>query len=329
MNRTQFRWGIIGLGSIAKSFANGLKESPGATLAAVGSRSKDKADAFAAEFGASRAYGSYAEVAADPEIDAVYIATPHTEHAAGAKLCIEHDKPALVEKPFTVNSDQARAVIALARERGVFLMEAMWSRYFPIMGRLRELIADGKIGAPRMLQADFGFRGGFNPKSRLFDPSLGGGALLDVGIYPISLATMIFGTPDRVTGLATLGETKVDEISAMLLGYPTGALAVLSTGIRLNTSQDAVLLGESGSIRIHSPWWRPSRMTVKVDGQPDEVIELPYPGNGYQFEADEVRRCVLAGERESPLIPLDETLVMVGIMDELRRQWGVKYPFET
>ncbi len=323
-----FKWGIIGLGSIAKQFATGLKAIEDAQLVAVGSRSLDKAKAFASEFGATTAYGSYEEVASDPIVDAIYIATPHSEHQAGAELCINAGKPTLVEKPFTINADQARKVIELARDKNVFLMEAMWTRFIPAMVKTRELIKSGAIGNVQLIQADFGFAGGFNPESRLFNPALGGGALLDVGVYPISLASSILGKPDRIGGFAKLGETGVDEVSTMMLGYPNGALAALTTAVRANTPQQAWIIGDSGTIHIHTPWWKPSSLTLRAKGKEDETFDLPLAGNGYNYEAVEVSECVAAGKTQSDVIPLDETLSIMETMDELRRQWGVKYPME-
>lgn len=322
-----FRWGILGLGSIARQFATGLKELPDAELIAVGSRTQEKADKFGNEFGASHCHASYEALANDPDVDAIYIATPHSAHREDALLCLDAGKAVLCEKPFTINAAQAEKVIQRAREKNVFCMEAMWSRFFPLIYRLRDLMAKGAIGEARMLYADFGFRAGINPESRLFNPAMGGGGLLDVGVYPISLASMLFGTPDAVTGLAHIGETGVDEQAGMVLRYDAGRLAVLSTGVRINTPQDAVILGTDGRITIHSPWWKPVRMTVSANGK-DEDVSMPFTGNGYQFEAQEVARCVRAGKMESDVMPLEETLAVMRTMDELRAQWGLKYPME-
>jgi predicted dehydrogenase len=321
------RWGILGLGSIANQFATGLTVLPDAVLQAVGSRSQEKADQFGEKYGAVNRHGSYAALVADPEVDVIYIATPHPMHAADMKLCLEAGKPVLCEKPFTINAAEAEEVVALARSRGIFLMEGMWSRFFPLMGRLRELIQSGAIGEPRMIQADFGFRAGFDPKSRLFDPVLGGGALLDVGCYVISLASMIFGEPSQVTGVAQLGETGVDEQAAMSFLYPNGALAILSTAVRTNTPHDATFIGTEGFIKVRSPWWHPTAMTV-VSGGKSEEIEVPYVGNGFNYEADCVANCLREGRTECPTLPLDESVAIMRTMDTLRAQWGLKYPSE-
>jgi len=234
----------------------------------------------------------------------------------------------LCEKPFAINAGEAQTMIAAARERGLFLMEAMWTRFLPHIVRLRELLAAEAIGEVRMLQADFGFRTSFNPQGRLFDPALGGGALLDVGIYTASLASMIFGAPERVTGMADLGATGVDEQSAMIFGYSGGRLALLSQAIRTGSPHEALLLGTKGKIRVHSSWWKAAPMTLSVDGQPDELIDVPSVGNGYNYEAAEVGRCLREGRTESDVMPLDETLAIMRTLDELRSQWGLRYPGE-
>ena len=323
-----FRWGIIGLGSIARKFADGLKAAPDAELAAVGSRSQEKADKFGAEYGVARRHGSYEALAADPDVDAVYVASPHPMHREHALLCLNGGKAVLCEKPFTINAAEAAQVIQTARVKKLFLMEAMWTRFTPVMGKVRELVKEGAIGEVRMVQADFGFRAGFNPESRLFNPDLGGGALLDVGIYCLSFASMLLGTPEQVMGTASLGETGVDESSAMLLRYPQGQIAVLAAAVRLNTPHAATVLGTEGRIRVHPPFWIPKALTLSRDGKDEELIELPYDGNGYNYEAVEVARCVGQGLTESPTMPLDETLTLIKTMDTLRAQWGLKYPME-
>jgi predicted dehydrogenase len=205
----------------------------------------------------------------------------------------------------------------------------MWTRFLPILARARELLAAGAIGEVRMVTSDFGFRTGVNPKSRLFDPALGGGGLLDVGVYPVSLASMIFGgEPERVATLADIGETGVDEQAAAILGYGAGRMAVIWTAIRTSTPHETTILGSDGMIRIERPSWRPNRMTVSRTGQADEVIELTFPGNGYQFEAAEVARLLREGRTESDVMPLDETVAVMRTLDRIRDSWGLKYPME-
>ncbi|HXF63813.1 MAG TPA: Gfo/Idh/MocA family oxidoreductase [Caldilineaceae bacterium] len=322
------RWGILGTGNIASQFATGLQALPDARLVAVGSRSQATADAFGDRFNAPHRHASYAGVAADPEVDAVYIATPHHLHIENMLLCLEAGKAVLCEKPFTINAAQARAAIALARRKGVFLMEAMWTRFMPLMVELRRLLAEQAIGEVRMVTADFGFRTKFNPASRLFDPNMGGGALLDVGVYPVSLAFMVLGRPNQVVSLAELGKTGVDEQGAMVFGYPRGQLAVLHTAIGTRSPNEAIIMGAEGWIRIHPRWWYPTTMTIDRPGQPPEQREVPYEGNGYNYEADEVHRCLRAGKLESDIMPLDETLAIMETLDAIRAQWGLRYPME-
>ena len=213
------RWGILATGSIAHKFATGIAALDDAEIVAVGSRSREGADKFADEFDIPDRHDSYEALAADPDVDAIYIATPHSLHKENMLTCLAAGKAVLCEKPFAINAREAREAIDFARERGIFLMEAMWTRYIPLMVEVRRMVADGMIGDLRMITGDFGYRAGFNAERRTFNPALGGGALLDVGIYPLSLASMLLGKPQRIASMAELGETGVDEQSAMILGY--------------------------------------------------------------------------------------------------------------
>lgn len=322
------RWGILGTGNIAKRFAKGLAALPDARLAAVGSRTQAAADAFGDLFHAPRRHVSYADLAHDPDVDVVYIATPHHLHKENSLLCLNAGKAVLCEKPFTINAVEAAEVIRVARARRIFVMEAMWTRFLPLMVRLREMLAAGVIGEVRMLMADFGFRTDVDPRSRLFDPHMGGGGLLDVGVYPVSLASIVFGPPARITGMAHLGETGVDEQSAAILGYAGGQLALVSSAVRTSTPHEAHLFGTEGRIHIHRPWWMPRAMTLFRNEGDGEVIEVPFEGNGFNYEAAEVARCLRAGRLESETMPLDETLSIMQTMDAMRAQWGLKYPME-
>ena len=322
------RWGILGTGGIAHEFAKGLSDTPDAEILAVGSRTGDAAEDFATALGIARFYGSYAELASDPDVDVVYVATPHPFHEENAALCLKAGKHVLCEKPMTLNAAQAERLIALAREKGLFLMEGMWTRFFPLMERVRYLISSGAIGEPRMLDVDFGFRAPFDPLQRLFNPDLGGGALLDVGVYCVALSSMIFGPPDRITGLAHLGESGVDEQSAAILEHGDGRISTISIATRTATPQEAIVAGTEGRIRVHPDWWRPDTLTLSRPGQEDETIKVPYTGNGFPHEAAEVMRCIRSGAHESDVMPLQETLSIARTMDELRRQYGLVYPGE-
>jgi predicted dehydrogenase len=321
-------WGILGTGGIGHEFAAGLRDTPDAETLAVGSRTEDSARDFAASFGIPRHYGSYAELVSDPDVDVIYVATPHLFHAENVTLGLEAGKHVLCEKPMTVNAAQAERLIALAQDKDLFLMEGMWTRFFPLMERVRHLISSGAIGEPRLLHVDFGFRAPFNPSQRLFNPDLGGGALLDVGVYCVSLSSMIFGPPDRVTGLAHLGETGVDEQSAAILEHGDGRISTISVAIRTATPQEAMIAGTEGWIKIHPDWWRPDTLTLSRPGEDAETIKAPSTGTGFPHEAAEVMRCIGSGARESDVMPLRETLSMARTMDELRRQWGLVYPGE-
>lgn len=324
----KFCWGILGTGLIANKFATGLAVAPDSELLAVGSRAQETADAFADEFDVPRRYTNYEALVEDTDVDAVYVATPHSLHRANSILCLRAGKAVLCEKPFTINAAEAKDVISVAREEGRFLMEAMWTRFLPAMMRVRELLSEGMIGEVRMVSADFGFRAPVDPEHRLFNPDLGGGALLDVGVYNVSLASMIFGPPSRIASLARLGPTGVDEQAAMVLGYDEGQMAVLHTAVRTDTPQEAVLMGTEGWIRLHSPWWCPDTFTLSFPNKEAEVVHVPFEGNGYNYEATEVMNCVRSGKLESDVIPLDETLEIMKTMDQIRAQWGLEYPME-
>lgn len=324
----KIRWGILSTGGIAAKFVEGLRELPDAEVVAVGSRTAASADAFAERYGIPRRHASYEALAADPAVDVVYIGTPHPLHAGNTMLCLEAGKPVLCEKPFAINAGEARAMAALARERGLFLMEAMWTRFRPHMVELRRLLAAGAIGEPRLVRAELCFRAPFDPAHRLFSPELGGGALLDVGVYPISFAHMVFGAPERIVSMADFGATGVDEQMAVTLGYPGGRLAVCVAATRTATAPAARVAGTEGQIDIPSPWWPPSALVLRRPDGSEERIEPPAAGNGYQYQAAEVHACLRAGRTESATMPLAESIAILETLDAVRAQWGLKYPME-
>jgi predicted dehydrogenase len=322
------RWGILGPGKIAGKFARALLEVEGAELAAVGSRNLERAVAFSSEFGFARAHGSYEELAADNGVDAVYIGTPHNRHRDDTILCLRAGKHVLCEKPFAINAMEAAEMIAAARGAKRALMEAMWMRFMPSMLKVRELVGEGEIGDIRRITADFGFRAEFDPKSRLFDPALGGGALLDVGVYPVSLAYFLLGEPESVGGRAHIGATGVDEESTALLEYVGGAQAILTMSLRLEAPKEAHILGTEGSIWIPEFWWKSESIVVRHKARPDRTIDLPRHENGFIYQAEEVMRMIRAGETESALMPLDDSLAVMRMMDRIRKHWGLRYPME-
>jgi predicted dehydrogenase len=327
----KIRWGILGTGAIAHHFATGLQALPDHALAAVGSRSLGAAERFGDAFGAVRRHSSYADLAADPTVDVVYVATPHPFHAEHARLCLEAGKPVLCEKPFTLNAREAEELVATARARGLFLMEAMWTRFVPAIARVRELCAEGAIGAVRQLEASFGFLTPVNPEARLFNLALGGGALLDIGCYPVSFASMLFGEAQRVTSSARIGRTGVDEQCAAALGYVGGEVALVSAAIRTVLPNSVTIAGDAGRIVVRAPFWRATRLTIETNGSTSgrkhqEIY--PLVGNGYNYQAAEVARCLRAGLRESATMPLDESIAVMRTLDRIRAPWGLRYPGE-
>ena len=321
------RWGILGAGRIAGQFARGVAACKLGVLTAIGSRSQAKADAFGDEHTIGHRHSSYEALVADPDVDAIYIATPHPMHHPNALLVLQAGKAVLCEKPFAVNASQAREVVAAARAAGLFCMEAMWSRFLPPVRKAVDLVSQGAIGEVRMIQADFGFRTAVNPEARLFNPALAGGGLLDVGIYPLSLAAMILGRPQAVTGFAQIGSTGVDEQAAFVVRFPGDTLALCATGVRTTTPHEATIIGTEGQIRLTSPWWKGSDLIVSRGGQV-ETLTPEIVGNGYNYQADEVARCITDGRTESDIMPLDETIALIETLDQLRVQWGLTYPME-
>ncbi|MGI5250032.1 Gfo/Idh/MocA family protein [Actinacidiphila glaucinigra] len=324
------RWGILATGGIAASFAEDLRDlKDDAEIVAVGSRRLESARAFADRFGIPRAYGSWTELADDEGVDVVYVATPHSAHRVAAGLCLRAGRSVLCEKPFTVNAVEARELADLARTHGRFLMEAMWTYCNPVVRRLTELVADGAIGEVRSVHADFGLAGPFDPGHRLLDPALGGGALLDLGVYPVSFAHLLLGEPDEVQAWAHLTEDGVDDNTGMLLGYDSGAVAVLSCSLTADTARTAVVTGSAGRIEVPAGFFHPDRFVLRREGREPEEFGAPDDGlRGLQHEAAEVMRCLRAGERESPLVPLEGSLAVMRTLDTVRDRIGVRYPGE-
>lgn len=326
----KMKWGIIGTGNIANQFATGLQAVDDAELVAVGSRSQGSADAFGEKYNIPNRHASYEALATDPEVDAIYISTPHPYHKDNTLLCIENGKAVLCEKPFTVNAAEAVEVVSTAREKGVFLMEAMWTRFLPVMVRVREMLAAGTLGEIRYAHADFGFWIEFDAEHRLFNPQLAGGALLDVGIYPVSFASMVFGTqPQAVVSTAHMGQTGVDEQNSMIFSYEGGASATLASAIRVDTTKGASICGDKGRIDIHPPFFVPTAFTFTPEGGEPETITPEFLGNGYNYQAMEVAACIRAGKLESDIMPLDESIALMQTMDGIRAEWGLKYPMEV
>jgi predicted dehydrogenase len=356
------RWGIAGTGIMAEKFVRGLADAPGAKLAAVASRTLDRAKAFAGRFGVPRAHGSYEALAGDPSVDIAYIASYNTEHRPSALALLRGGKPIVVEKPFALDAAETREIIALARERRLFCMEGMWTRFLPAVRELVARVGEGAIGEVRMATLELGHPAVFDPVHRLFSPALGGGALLDLGVYPVSLAILLFGAPTAVRAQATFAPSGVDEQVAALLTHTGGRQSVIAASLRSRLSNGATVAGTTGFARLYEPLYRPERLSftpvpnldfryvkpaadhpgrlgatlARVRGAVDRVrgaappwlplggrsVLRRVPGNGYQFEALEAMRCVQAGLLESPIVPLEETLRVAETLDAIRAAWA-------
>jgi predicted dehydrogenase len=321
----KYKWGILAPGTIANKFAEGLKAIPNAVLYAVGSRDMGRAKTFAEKHGFEKTYGSYRELAEDPNVDIIYVATPHPQHEEAAILCIENGKAVICEKPFAVNAAQVERMIQCARKKNIFLMEAMWTRFLPTVCKARELIKNGAIGNVRLVNADFGFRTDIKEESRLFALAYAGGSLLDVGIYNLSMCSMIYGEqPERIQAHMVKGSTGADEETSLLLSYKGGQSAQLYSAIRLNTMHEAMIIGENGRIELPDYWHGKKLKLINKDGVKE--FDLPFEASGYQFEALEVMRCLEEGKKESSVMPLEESLAIVKTMDRIRKDCGLRYP---
>jgi predicted dehydrogenase len=354
MTGMRTRWGILATGNIAAAFAADLARTPGAELVAVGSRSQAAADEFARRYGLARAYGSWADLAGDPDIDVVYVATPHSAHYAASALCLEGGKAVLCEKPFTLDLASANKLVELAARRGLFLMEAMWMRTNPAIRRMVELVEQGAIGEVRAVHADFGLAEDLPPTHRLRARELGGGALLDLGVYPVTFAHLLLGEPAEISAWARLSPEGVDENTGMLFGYGrphagrspptdvrpsrphagrwpttdmrsnTGALATLTCSLVADTPRVAAVSGTRGRIELARGFFRPDTLAL-YRGDAHETVRVPYKGDGYVHEAIEVQRCLANGLTSSPLVPLTDTLAVMRTLDAVRSRIGVSY----
>jgi dihydrodiol dehydrogenase / D-xylose 1-dehydrogenase (NADP) len=323
-----FRWGIVTPGRIAHRFAQALEAVEGARLHAVASRSGDRARAFADQYGAPAAYDSVEGLAVDGDVDVVYVASPHRFHAEQARLCLEAGKPVLLEKPFTVNAAETAGLIDLAGSRKIFLMEALWSRYLPIYQQVREWLDGGAIGDIRFLDSLFAFAPEKDPEDRKFNHELAGGALLDTGVYSVSISEWVTGrSPSSIAASGWIGDTHVDELTAATLSYPNGAVSQFACSFLFDGVNDFTIYGSRGAIRIHHRFWESTEATLTVGGR-DETKTMPFRLNGFEYQIEEVQRCLGDGKTESDRMPLASTLSVMQTMDEIRGQIGLKYAFE-
>lgn len=319
------RWGVIGTGGIAHSFV-GDCTAAGIDFVAVGSRTRASAEAFAAEHGIARAHGSYADLVDDPDVDAVYIATPHSRHAEDALLAIAAGKHVLVEKAFTITAAEARRVVDAARRADVAVTEAMWTRFLPQMRMIREVIAEGRIGRPRLVEATHHQALPSDPHHRLNDPALGGGAILDLGVYPISFAVDLLGVPTAVTAAGTLSDQGVDTQMGVVLTHEGGAQSMLHFGLDLRSPNTASVIGEDGRIDLDDTWYTPTTWRLRDrDGTVLEEFDSREELTGYAHEARAFEAMVTSGTHEGGPMDPEETVAVMAVMDEARRQVGVRY----
>jgi predicted dehydrogenase len=314
------RWGILGTGGIAGSFAADLRLTGSGAAVAVGSRSRAAADRFAGEFGIPGRHASYESLVADPDVDVVYVATPHPMHRDNALLALRAGKHVLVEKPFTMTAAEAREVAGEARRRGLFAMEAMWTRFLPHTAVVRGWLAAGALGDIVTVTADHGQWFAPDPGFRLFAPGLGGGALLDLGVYPVSFASMVLGPPRRIVSMSDPAFTGVDAQTSMLFGYDSGAQAVLTCTLRAKSPTTAAITGTDARIEVEGGFYAPATVTLIPRNGEAVRVESRHEGRGLRHQADEVARRLAAGERESPLMPLDETVSVMETMDTVLAQ---------
>ena len=323
-----FKWGILGPGGIARAFAKDLQLLEGHEVAAVGSRTLSNAQEFAKTFGGT-AYGSYEELVADPTVDAIYVATPHPSHKENVITALNAGKPVLCEKPFAVNAHEAREMVAAAEKNGVALMEAMWARFLPHYADVREIIASGVLGQILTVQADHGQRLADRNIPRLVEPSLAGGALLDLGIYPVSFAHMILGNPEKITASTVLTDKGVDAQTSMIFDYADGAQAILTTTMIEQTPCRAVVAGVNGWLEIDRTFYNPTSMRVVLfDGS---VTQYPhtYTGHGLREQAEVFKQLVQSGKNQSEILTWKDTVDIMGTLDAVRSQIGLRYPFEN
>jgi predicted dehydrogenase len=324
----EFRWGILASGGIAQAFARDLSYFNNHIVAAVGSRSQESADAFAAEFPGCTAYSSYEALVADPSLDAIYVASPHPYHVSNTVLALNAGKPVLCEKPFTINAAEAREMKATADANGVALMEAMWARFLPHMHKVREILASGILGQIWAVEADHGQRLSDYANPRHWEPSLGGGALLDLGIYPISFAHMVLGVPNKISASATFTDKGVDASSSVIFDYKDGAQAILTSNMMVSTPCRATICGTLGKIEIDRTFYNPASMRVIMHDGTTTEYPSDYKGHGLREQAAEFERVVRNGEKSSSILTPDESILIMESLDEVRRQIGLIYPSE-
>lgn len=318
-------WGIIAPGKIARKFASDMKLVEGANLYAVASRDISRAKEFANEFGAEKYYANYHELVKDPGVDVVYIASPHPFHFEQSLLCLNNGKHVLCEKPICMNAQEVAQLVDVAQSKKLFLMEALWTRFIPSFMKCKEMVEKGEIGEVLGIHADFGFKAEYNTQFRTFNKELGGGSLLDIGIYPVFLALEIAGKPDKIEATGVFGETGVDESCIITFMYSDPKIvALLSSTFLLDTPTEAIISGTRGSIKLHGKWHAPTKLSLIKNGK-EELFTFDEPGFGYQYEIQEVMECLSGGELQSKGFPLEKSLLLHRTLDEIRRIIGLSY----
>ena len=324
MNRN-YRWGILGAGRIAEKFCTALCFVEGSEVYAIASRDEEKAKTYASKYGASRFYNNYDDLVKDENVDIIYIATPHAFHYAQTMFCLQNNKPVLCEKPMSLSYSQTAEMIASATEKNLFLMEGMWTSCMPFIEKIITLIKEGVIGKPKYVNADFGFAAPVNPESRLMNKALGGGSVMDVGVYPIFLSALILGEPSLIQTVSELTTTGVDEYANMIMKYPNGETAHLLSAINFNTGIEAEIIGEKGTIKIKSPWFKATDLSVHSPDGITQNFSMPHECNGFEHEIKEVMHCLDNNLLQSNKMPHHSTLLVSKIMDEVLRQAGIVY----
>ncbi len=321
----KYKWGIIGPGKIAEKFADALSCCPNAELWAVASRDKERAESFAIKHKAEKYYDQYEALVNDADIDIVYVATPHTFHYRHVLLCLKNKKAVLCEKPLSVNYQSAFEMISLAKENKIFLMEAMWTGFLPVIQEVFRLIKSGEIGEIIFVRADFGYAFPYDTESRIFNMKLGGGSLLDIGVYPLFLALSLLGMPDTIKSSAHFSSTDADESMNIMLSYKNGAMASLYSTILATTPTTAEITGTKGSITIQQPWYKASAIILRKPDGTEKNISMPYGNNGFEFEINEVMNCLDQKMTESTLMSLDFSLMTAKVVNEICDQCSVSY----
>jgi predicted dehydrogenase len=320
------KWCILGTGRISRIFAEGLKVVENSELYAVGSRTRESAESFASEFNVKKAYSNYEEAANDPDVNVIYIGTPHNHHCENTLMCLDKGKNVLCEKPLSINGNEVRKMIEKAKEKNLFLMEALWTRFLPNIIKAKELIDSGEIGKVKFLNSCFSVKSSYGPEHRQFNRKLGGGSLLDIGIYNVFLSLFLLGKPKEFIAMAGIGNTEVDNSCSFTFKYDNDTLAVMYSSFMAQTSSIAEIHGETGKILLPHMFHCPNDVKIiRPDGE-EKTISFEFKSNGYNFEAEEVVKCLLAGKTQSDLMSWNDSLELIDMLDSIRKRCGIFYP---